>query len=132
MFGGLEYFTSDSGKVNGIDTGSIDNLRGELGVGADYVAWGIPADEKSGNPGCRRLVLHGELRYFNDLDRENPVVRMDGLSGRGENPGRSGVGVDMGATYRINDRWSTSANYSYSSMDGSTEHRVNVGASYTF
>lgn len=132
VFGGLEYFTSDSGKVNGIDTGSIDNLRGELGVGADYVAWGIPADEKSGNPGCRRLVLHGELRYFNDLDRENPVVRMDGLSGRGENPGRSGVGVDMGATYRINDRWSTSANYSYSSMDGSTEHRVNVGASYTF
>ena len=132
VFGGLEYFTSDSDTVNGIKTGSIDNLRGELGVGVDYVAWGMPVDEKSAGMGCKRLVLHGELRYFNDLDRENPVVEMDGLSGRGENPGRSGVGIDVGATYRINDRWSTSANYSYSTMDGSTEHRLNVGASYTF
>ncbi len=136
VFGGLEYFTSDSDKVNGIDTGSIDNLRGELGVGVDYVAWGVPALEAKGAPlagsGCKRLVLHGELRYFNDLDRENPVVEMDGMSGRGENPGRNGVGIDVGATYRINDRWSTSANYSYSTMDGSTEHRLNVGASYTF
>ena len=132
VFGGLEYFTSDSDTVNGIKTGSIDNLRGELGVGVDYVAWGMPVDEKLAGMGCKRLVLHGELRYFNDLDRENPVVEMDGLSGRGENPGRSGVGIDVGATYRINDRWSTSANYSYSTMDGSTEHRLNVGASYTF
>ena len=132
VFGGLEYFTSDSDTVNGIETGSIDNLRGELGVGVDYVAWGMPMDEKSAGMGCKRLVLHGELRYFNDLDRENPVVEMDGISGRGENPGRSGVGIDLGATYRINDRWSTSANYSYSTMDGSTEHRLNVGASYTF
>ena len=132
VFGGLEYFTSDSDTVNGIKTGSIDNLRGELGVGVDYVAWGMPVDEKSAGTGCKRLVLHGELRYFNDLDRENPVVEMDGLRGAGENPGRSGVGIDVGATYRINDRWSTSANYSYSTMDGSTEHRLNVGASYTF
>ena len=132
VFGGLEYFTSDSDTVNGIKTGSIDNLRGELGVGVDYVAWGMPVDEKSAGTGCKRLVLHGELRYFNDLDRENPVVEMDGLRGAGENPGRSGVGIDVGATYRINDRWSTSANYSYSTMDGSTEHRLNVGASYSF
>lgn len=132
VFGGLEYFTSDSDTVNGIDTGSIENLRGELGVGLDYVAWGIPADEKSSSLGCKRLVLTGELRYFNDLLRDNPEVRMRGLRGEGENPGRSGVGIDLGATYRINDRWSTSANYSYSTMDGSTEHRLNVGASYTF
>ena len=132
VFGGLEYFTSGSDTVNGIDTGSIENLRGELGVGLDYVAWGIPADEKSSSPGCKRLVLTGELRYFNDLLRDNPEVRMKGLRGEGENPGRYGVGIDLGATYRINDRWSTSANYGFSMMEGSAEHRVNVGAAYTF
>lgn len=132
VFGGLEYFTSDSATVNGIETGSIENLRGELGVGVDYVAWGIPADEKSGSLGCKRLVLTGELRYFNDLLRDNPEVKMKGLRGEGENPGRYGVGIDLGATYRINDRWSTSANYGFSTMEGSAEHRVNVGAAYTF
>ncbi len=133
VFGGLEYFTSGSDTVKGIDTGSVDNLRGELGVGVNYVAWGMPATAKEASGlGCKRLVLHGDLRYFYDLDRSNPVVRMDGLSGGGENPGRSGVGVDAGATYRINDRWSASANYSFSTMEGSREHRVNVGASYTF
>lgn len=133
MFGGLEYFISDSDTVNGIKTGSIDNLRAELGVGANYVAWGMSADTKSGaGMGCKTLVLHGEIRYMNDLMRNNPEVMMDGLRGSGENPGRSGVGIDVGATYRINERWSTSANYSYSTMDGSTEHRLNVGASYSF
>lgn len=133
VFGGLEYFTSDSATVNGMQTGDIQNLRAELGVGANYVAWGMSADAKSGAcMGCKTLVLHGEIRYMNDLMRNNPEVMMDGLRGSGENPGRSGVGIDVGATYRINERWSTSANYSYSTMDGSTEHRLNVGASYSF
>jgi len=64
--------------------------------------------------------------------RSNPVIEQDGLRGDGENPGRQGVGVEVGATYRIGERWSASANYSYSTMDDSREHRVNVGASYTF
>jgi outer membrane autotransporter protein len=55
-----------------------------------------------------------------------------GMRGAGENPGRSGVGIEAGATYRINERWSTSANYSYNAMQDSREHRLNVGASYSF
>ena len=86
----------------------------------------------AGTAGCRKLVLHGELRYFNDLVRSNPVVEMSGIRGMGTNPGRQGFGVEAGATYRINERWSTSANYGFNAMEDSQEHRVNVGASYTF
>ena len=136
-FGGLEYFANESDTVNGVKTGSIQNLRGEIGVGVRYVPGGMitPAAAKRGlaHPACERLVLHGELRYMNDMVRSNPVTRMDGLSGYGEaNPGRYGFGIEAGATYRINDRWSASANYEYYNMNDSREHRVNVGASYTF
>ena len=137
VFGGVEYYTNESDTVDGVKTGSIQNLRGEVGVGARYVAWGAPAvtDGKSGlvlAQGCEKLVLHGELRYMNDMVRSNPVVRMDGMSGTGENPGRQGMGVEAGATYRFSERWSASANYGFNTMGDSKEHRVNVGASYTF
>ncbi len=136
VFGGLEYYTNESDTVEGVKTGSIQNLRGEIGVGARYVAWGSPtiSDGKMGlvQPGCEKLVLHGEVRYMNDMVRSNPVVRMNGLSGMGENPGRQGVGIEAGATYRIGERWSASANYGFNTMEDSKEHRVNVGASYTF
>lgn len=89
-------------------------------------------DKNGPIPGCERLVLHGEVRYFNDMVRSNPVIRMDGMSGGDVNPGRYGMGIDVGATYRINERWSTSANYGFNAMDDSREHRVNVGASYSF
>ena len=136
VFGGLEYFATDSDTVDGVKTGSVQNLRGELGVGASYVAWGAPDvyDGKGGlvSPGCRKLVLHGEIRYMNDMVRSNPVVRMDGMSGGSLNPGRQGMGVEAGATYRFNERWSASANYGFNAMDDSREHRVNIGAGYTF
>ncbi len=137
VFGGLEYFANNSDTVDGVKTGSIQNLRGEIGVGARYVAWGTPAvsDSKSGlvlAQGCEKLVLNGEVRYMNDMVRSNPVIRMNGLSGMGENPGRQGMGIEAGATYRIGERWSASANYGFNTMEDSKEHRVNVGASYTF
>ena len=141
-FGGLEYFATESDTSRGVKSGSIQNLRGEVGVGVRYVAWGTPASEvvsdaKGGTiaiarPGCEKLVLNGEIRYFNDMVRSNPVIEMDGLRGSGENPGRQGMGIEAGATYRISDRWSASANYSYNAMEDSREHRANVGASYTF
>ena len=136
VFGGLEYFASGSDTSQGVKSGSIQNLRGEIGVGARYVAWGTPTvtDGKGGivKTGCEKLVLNGELRYFNDMVRSNPVIEMDGLRGDGENPGRQGIGIEAGATYRIGERWSASANYSFNAMEDSTEHRVNVGASYAF
>ena len=137
VFGGLEYLATDSATVNGMKTGSVQNLRGEVGVGARYVAWGTPAvtDGKSGlvlAQGCEKLVFNGEIRYMNDMVRSNPVIRMEGMSGGSTNPGRQGMGIEAGATYRIGERWSASANYGYNTMDDSKEHRVNVGAAYTF
>ena len=137
VFGGLEYFANNSDTVDGVKTGSIQNLRGEIGVGARYVAWGTPAvtDGKSGlvlAKGCEKLVLNGEIRYMNDMVRSNPVVRMNGVSGEGANPGRQGIGIEAGATYRFGQRWSASANYGFNTMEDSKEHRVNVGAAYTF
>ena len=130
-FAGVEYFADESAEAEGAGSGSIQNLRGELGVGVSYVAWGAAAQE-AGTSGCRNLVLHGELRYFNDMVRSNPVVEMSGIRGMGTNPGRQGFGVEAGATFRINERWTTSANYSFDAMEDSQEHRVNVGASYSF
>ncbi len=136
-FVGLEYFATASDTVEGVKTGSIQNLRAEVGIGAGYVLWGRPSpihnqtEQPMGN-GCEKLVLHGELSYFNDLVRQNPIIRMNGASGESTNPGRNGVEAEIGATYRINERWSTSANYSFSAMEDSTEHRVNVGAAWSF
>ncbi len=136
-FVGLEYFATASDTVEGVKTGSIQNLRAEVGIGAGYVLWGSPSPihNKTAQPmgnGCEKLVLHGELSYFNDLVRQNPIIRMNGASGESTNPGRNGVEAEIGATYRINERWSTSANYSFSAMEDSTEHRVNVGAAWSF
>ncbi|MBR4311481.1 MAG: autotransporter domain-containing protein [Akkermansia sp.] len=136
-FGGLEYFASNSNTVAGMKTGSIQSLRGEIGVGARYVACSTPSvyDNKSGlvlAKGCEKLVFNGEIRYMNDLERSNPVIRMEGMSGGSTNPGRQGMGIEAGATYRINERWSASANYGFNAMDDSKEHRINAGAAYTF
>ncbi len=136
-FAGLEYFATGSDTVNGTKTGSIQNVRGEIGVGINYILWGAANRSNSETaPGlsnaCRRLEVYGELSYFNDMVRHNPVIRMNGMSGDSCNPGRNGIEVQAGATYRINTRWTTSANYSFSAMEDSTEHRFNVGASLSF
>ena len=137
VFGGLEYFASESDTVAGCKSGSVQNVRGELGMGVRYVALsGTKAveDEKCAEitPACERVVLYGELSYINDMVRNNPVAEINGLRGTGANPGRQGVGIDLGATIRIGERWTTNANYSFNAMDDSNEHSVNVGAAYTF
>lgn len=139
VFGGLEYFASDSDRVQNCKSGSVQNLRGELGAGVRYVAAGstrTAVDEKSGlayaAPGCERVVLYGEVRYMNDMVRNNPSIEVDGLRGSGANPGRQGVGVEAGTNIRIGERWSVNANYSFNAMDDSNEHILNIGASRSF
>ena len=137
VFGGLEYFASESDRVQNCKSGSIQNLRGELGMGVRYVALsGTKAveDEKSAEitPACERVVLYGEVSYINDMVRNNPSIEVNGLRGSGANPGRQGVGVEAGATIRLGEQWSASANYSFNAMDDSNEHVLNIGASRTF
>ena len=139
VFGGLEYFASESDRVAGCKSGSIQNLRGELGIGARYVVkqgQTTSCDGKGGltpaAPGCDRVVVYGELSYINDMVRNNPSIEVNGLRGGGANPGRQGVGIEAGATFRIGERWSANANYSFNAMDDSNEHVLNIGASRTF
>ncbi len=139
VFGGLEYFASESDRVQNCKSGSVQNLRGELGIGVRYVPRGASrsiVDEKSSMvntvPGCERVVLYGEVSYINDMVRNNPSIEVNGLRGSGANPGRQGVGVEAGATIRIGERWSANANYSFNAMDDSNEHILNIGASRTF
>ena len=139
VFGGVEYFASESDRVADCKSGSIQNLRGELGVGARYVVkqgQTTSCDGKGGltpaAPGCERIVVYGELSYINDMVRNNPSIEVNGLRGGGANPGRQGVGIEAGATFRIGERWSANANYSFNAMDDSNEHVLNIGASRTF
>lgn len=137
VFGGLEYFASDSDSVANYKSGSIQNLRGEIGVGAQYSILRsqesvAPVDKGSTTPACDRLVVFGEISYINDMVRHNPVAEIKGIRNLGSNPGRQGMGLEAGAMYRINTRWTTSAVYSFNAMDDSNEHAINVGASYTF
>ncbi len=139
VFGGLEYFASESDCVQNCKSGSVQNLRGKLGAGVRYVAVGGSrriTDGKSGMvtsaPGCERVVFYGEVSYINDMVRNNPSIEVNGLRGSGANPGRQGVGVEAGATIRLGERWSANANYSFNAMDDTDEHILNIGASRTF
>lgn len=139
VFGGLEYFASDSDSVGTCKTGSVQNLRAEVGVGVRYVAVGsiqTVTDEKSGvtstTYGCERVVLHGNVRYLNDLVRHNPKVMSNGMTGHVANPGRQGIGIEAGATFRMGENWSSSVNYGFNAMDDSDEHILNIGVSRTF
>ena len=78
------------------------------------------------------MVLYGEVSYINDMVRNNPIIEVNGLRGSGANPGRQGVGVEAGATIRLGEKWSASANYSFNAMDDANEHVLNIGASRTF
>ncbi len=136
VFGGLEYFASESDRVENCKSGSIQNLRGELGVGIRYVAGKgaqpITDGKYTPAPACERVVLYGEVSYINDMVRNNPSIEVNGLRGSGANPGRQGVGVEAGATIRLGEKWSASANYSFNAMDDANEHVLNIGASRTF
>lgn len=119
VFGGLEYYASDSDNpTHNLKTGSIQNLRAELGITGQYRI----AD----------ATLFAELSYFNDVARNNPIPAVYGYRGRGSNPGRQGVGVNVGAVYDFGHGWSGSAHYSFESMQDSREHSLNFGAHYCF
>lgn len=136
LFGGLDYFDSGSDRAMNGKSGSIRNLRGEIGLGVRYVvregAQPIADGKCAPAPACERVVLYGEVSYINDMVRDNPSVEVDGLRGSGANPGRQGIGLEAGATFRLGEKWSTSAGYSFNAIDDSNAHVLNIGVSRTF
>lgn len=123
VFAGMEYFASESAENAESDKarvrmGSIQNLRGELGIGTRYT---------SGS-----TSLYGEVRYLNDMVRSNPYADINGVRGYGANPGRQGIGVTLGAQQELGNGWSVHASYSLEAMSEATMHSANIGAALRF
>ncbi len=118
-FGGLQYLATDSGECNGIKSGSLQNLRAEIGVGATHRFTGD-------------TMAYGELSFIGDVVRNNPTADLGGLRSHGTNPGRAGMNLSVGATHSLNDDWSVNATYNLELMQNITSHGLNVGATYNF
>ncbi len=123
VFAGMEYFASESAENEEseearVRMGSIQNLRGELGIGTRYT---------SGS-----TSLYGEVRYLNDMVRSNPYADINGVRGYGANPGRQGIGVTLGAQQELGNGWSVHASYSLEAMSEATMHSANIGAALRF
>ena len=123
IFAGTEYFASDSAEVrsdtaDAVRMGSIQNLRGEIGLSACMT---------SGS-----TTLYGEVRYLNDMVRSNPYADFNGIRGYGANPGRQGVGVTVGAQQELGGGWSVNAGYSLETLSEGTMHSANIGAALRF
>ena len=117
-FAGLQYYASDSATVDGTNTGSLQNLRAEIGVGAS-----------------RRLGkfgVYGEIAVHQDIARNNPKVEMEGVRYTGMNPGRTGLNFTVGASYELSDKWSVNASYTGEFVENANAHSANVGATYKF
>ena len=117
-FAGLQYYASDSATVNGTSTGSLQNLRAEIGVGASR--------------SMGKFGVYGEIALHQDIARNNPSVSMEGTRYTGMNPGRTGLNFTVGASYELNDKWSVNASYTGEFVENANAHSANVGATYKF
>ena len=86
VFGGLQYLATDSGESNGLSTGSVQNLRGELGIGASHKC-------------SDSTLVFGELSFVGDMVRNNPTADLGGMRLRGSNPGRAGINLSVGTAH---------------------------------
>ena len=80
----MQYLATDRGECAGLKTGSLQNLRAELGVGASH---------KLGE----NTLVFGELSFIGDMVRNNPTADLGGMRLRGSNPGRAGINLSVGA-----------------------------------
>ena len=118
-FAGLQYLATDSGECAGLKTGSLQNLRAELGVGASHKC-------------SDSTLVFGELSFIGDMVRNNPTAAIGDYRTHGTNPGRVGLNLSVGAQHQLSEDWSLNASYSLELMENSTSHSLNVGASYSF
>jgi hypothetical protein len=118
-FVGMQYLATDKGECNGLSTGSLQNLRGEIGVSAAHKA-------------TDKAYIYGELSFIGDMVRNNPTATVGDYRSRGANPGRAGLNLSVGAGYQLNDSWSLNGSYNLELMQNQTSHSANVGATYSF
>ena len=119
-FAGLQYYASDSATVaEGCESGSIQNLRGEIGVGIGHRA-------------TSKTSVYGELSFVGDMARNNPTATVGEYRVRGANPGRAGINLSAGVNHALNEKWSVNASYNMELMERANSHSANIGASYKF
>lgn len=119
-FAGMQYFASESAQVEGAaESGSIQNLRGEIGVGIGHRA-------------TSRTAVYGELSFVGDMVRHNPTADTGATGVSGSNPGRTGLNLSAGVNHALNDKWSVNANYNLELQERANSHSANIGASYRF
>jgi len=119
-FVGAQYYAQNDDSTEKVQADSLQNLRLMVGGGISHKL-------------TEKTTLFGEAMLFNDTMRHNPDVTLDGFEyGTGANPGRLGGSVTAGAQYQLTPDWTLRGSYSYEGADNSNEHRVNVGAVYSF
>ncbi|MDO4817219.1 MAG: autotransporter-associated beta strand repeat-containing protein [Akkermansia sp.] len=116
-FGGLEYTATDSGRIDDVRTGSVQNLRGEIGAGVTHA--------------IGHGTVFAEAALTGDMVRHNPTAGVDMRRG-GANPGRIGASITVGGAYAITDHWSVNATYSFEGAKHNNSHNAGIGATLRF
>ena len=117
LFAGLEYLATDSGRIGSVHTGSVQNLRAELGGGVTHTVG--------------RGMVFAEAALMGDMVRHNPSATIGGKYS-GANPGRIGAGITVGGAYALGERWSLNASYTFQGAKHNNSHSVDLGASCRF
>lgn len=117
FFGGLEYVATDSGHIDDLRTGSMQNLRGEIGAGVTRTVG--------------RGMVYAEATLLGDMVRHNPQADLGTRRG-GANPGRIGGSISVGGAYILNAHWSVNATYTFEGVKHSNSHNASVGATFRF
>ncbi len=119
-FAGAQYYAQENADSARVQADSLQYLRLMLGAGLSHKL-------------TDSATVYGEVSVYNDTMRHNPEAGVDGFYyGSGANPGRLGGSVTAGAQYQLNENWSLWGSYSFEGTDDNSDHRVNVGASYSF
>ena len=117
FFGGLEYVATDSGHIDDLRTGSVQNLRGEIGAGVTRT--------------IGRGMVFAEASLTGDMVRHNPQADLGTRRG-GANPGRIGGSISVGGAYILNAHWSVNATYTFEGVKHNNSHNASVGATFRF
>ena len=117
FFGGLEYLATNNGSIEDVKTGSVQNLRGEIGAGIRHA--------------IGKGVVFAQAALQGDMVRHNPKANL-GVSRHGANPGRIGGSISVGGAYSLGEHWSVNASYTFEGAKHNNSHNANVGATFRF
>ncbi len=135
-FTGLDYVYGSHGSLTE-DFG--DGLNRRYSRGAMQV-WRVPVGVRFSTTMAlwNNAVVIPELSvaYVGDISRSNPHATVDvaGAKARvhGSNPGRSALMLQAGATFILDEHWSTGAAYHLEARSGQTAQGLNAYVRYSF